>query len=218
MDTTDENKMKELAQHLRCPDGDTGIEVANMMNQVNNNIITRTIESLNISNENSILEIGPGNGNHIIDVITLGSNLMYHGIDISETMILEAKKNNIQFQNVSFQLTNGENIPFKNDSFDKIFTVNTIYFWENDLAYATEIARVMKEKAVLSIGFIPKSAMEQIPFTKYNFNKKDIQSVINLLEKVGLKIKDTITDVEMVFSNTGEEIEREYVVLTATKQ
>jgi len=213
-----ENELQELAQQLRCPDGESGLKVGEMMNFTNSNIIIKTIESLNIKNDDTLLEIGPGNGGHVKDIITIAKNITYFGIDISETMVEEAENINGDLENVSFRLTDGEHIPFSEKHFDAVFTCNTIYFWKDPQDYANEIARVMKEGGIVSISFIPKSTMQKIPFTKYGFTLYDIESVTSLMQNTGLTIISAVTDTEMVRSNSGEKIEREFVVLTAKKQ
>ena len=211
-----ENELQELAQQLRCPDGENGLKIGEMMNFTNSTIITRTIESLLLKDEDAVLEIGPGNGAHVKDIVST-TDVDYNGIDISETMVAEAENLNADFENVSFRLTDGEHIPFSENHFDAVFTCNTIYFWKDPQDYANEIARVLKVNGVVSIGFIPKSTMQKIPFAKYGFTLYDIERVTGLMEASGLTVATAITDTEMVLSNSGEQIEREFVVLTAKK-
>jgi ubiquinone/menaquinone biosynthesis C-methylase UbiE len=210
-----EAELQELAGQLRCPSGDSGIKVGEMMNFTNSNIIIKTIESLNLKNGDILLEIGPGNGSHVNDIIKAASGIQYHGIDISETMVTEAQKQTIGLRNVAFRLSDGENIPYEDASFDKIFTTNTIYFWKDPEKYTAEIARVLKSGGLISIGFIPKSTMQKIPFAKFGFEMYDPESVAGLLEKGGFIIQDIIADSEFVLSNNGEKIEREIVIITA---
>lgn len=217
MEKLTETELEQLASHLRCPDGNSGIEVADIMNNTNANIITQTIKSIDISSGDTILEIGPGNGKHLNEVITVADNLSYFGIDISETMVKEAQQNNIEYNNTSFQLVNGETIPFEDNTFSKVFTVNTIYFWENPIAYATEIARVMQPEGILSIGFVPESTMKKIPFAKYGFTMQSVATVTAILEKVGLTVISNLSETEKIIGNSGNAIEREIVVLTAKK-
>lgn len=211
-----ENELQELAQQLRCPDGENGIKIGEMMNFTNSNIITKTIESLGLKNGDTLLEIGPGNGAHVKDIVKT-ANVGYFGIDISETMIAEAEKLNADVYNASFLLTNGEHIPFTEKHFDVIFTCNTIYFWKNPQEYAHEIARVLKPDGLVSIGFIPKSTMQKIPFAKYGFTLYDIETVTGLMNATGLTVIASDINTEMVLSNSGEQIEREFVILTAKK-
>lgn len=212
-----ETELQELARQLRCPDGNNGLKVAEMMNFTNSNIIHKAIDSLYLNNNDTILEIGPGNGIHVKDILNVASNLDYYGIDISETMITEASKLNADFENVSFSLTDGDHIPFSESQFDKIFTCNTIYFWKNPPQYASEIARVLKPNGLVTIGFIPESTMRKIPFAKYGFTLYTIETVTDVMESAGLNVIYANTDTEMVMSNSGEQIEREYVILTAKK-
>lgn len=210
-----ETELQELASQLRCPHGEDGIKVGEMMNFTNSNIILKTIESLSLKNGDVLLEIGPGNGQHVNDIIKAASGIQYNGIDISEIMVEEAQKTNVGLRNVSFSLSDGKRIPFESDAFDKLFTTNTIYFWKNPAGYMAEIARVLKSGGIASIGFIPKSTMEKIPFAKYGFVLYDPKTVIGLLEDAGFIVEDIIADTELVLSNSGEKIEREIVIITA---
>ena len=210
-----EAELQELAGQLRCPSGNDGIKVGEMMNFTNSNIIIKTIESLNLKNADILLEIGPGNGSHVNDIIKAASGIQYHGIDISETMVAEAQKLNVGLKNVSFRLSNEESIPHNDNFFDKMFTTNTIYFWKDPKKYTLEIARVLKSGGLISIGFILKSTMQKIPFAKFGFSMYDPEAVTKLLEDSGFIIQDIIADSEFVLSNSGENIEREIVIITA---
>jgi ubiquinone/menaquinone biosynthesis C-methylase UbiE len=212
-----ETELQELAKQLRCPDGEGGIKVGEMMNFTNSNIINKAIESLDLQNGDIVLEIGPGNGSHVKDIINNVANLQYFGIDISETMVEEAEKLNTAYENASFRLTDGEHIPFSENHFNKIFTCNTIYFWNDPQDYSYELFRVLKPGSIVSIGFIPKSTMQHIPFAKFGFVLYDIEAVTKLLEKAGFTNIEAKTEKEFVTSNSGEQIEREFVILSANK-
>lgn len=211
-----ETELQELAKQLRCPDGENGIKVGEMMNFTNSNIITKSIESLDLQNNDKVLEIGPGNGSHVKHILA-STTIEYHGIDISETMVTEAQKLNSDLKNTFFHLSDGNHIAFGNNTFDKIFTTNTIYFWQHPQAYSDEIARVLKSGGIVSIGFIPKSTMEKIPFAKFGFVLYDIETVTRLLETSGFYVLVINTEKEFVTSNSGEQIEREFVILSAKK-
>jgi ubiquinone/menaquinone biosynthesis C-methylase UbiE len=212
-----ETELRQLAGQLRCPNGNSGLKVGEMMNFTNGNMIARTIAGLKLSDGDNVLEIGPGNGLHVKDIINNSKNIIYTGIDISSTMVEEAQKLNAGSANVSFQITDSGTIPFKTKQFDKIFTTNTIYFWKDPQVYAGEIARVMKPGGILSIGFIPKSTMQHIPFAKYGFVLYDIEMVSDLMKAAGLEVVSAITEKEFVTNNSEQQIEREFVILTAKK-
>ncbi|TRW27460.1 class I SAM-dependent methyltransferase [Flavobacterium zepuense] len=212
-----ETQLQQLAAQLRCPDGEVGLKVAEMMTATNANIINKTIASLKLNTTDSILEIGPGNAGHLKTVPAIAEGAKYLGIDISPTMIAEALKLNAGLANVSFLLTDGNSIPFGDRQFNKIFTANTIYFWQQPQEYANEIARVLQPGGCIAIAFIPKITMQHIPFAKFGFTLYDAETVGNLLSSAGFTITNTILDTEFVTSNSGEQIEREFVIITATR-
>ena len=212
-----EKELQELAKQLGNPDGENGIKIGEMMNFTNGNMISETIKKLEIESGDTVLEIGPGNGNHVNQLLSISTDIHYTGIDISETMVSEATKAFSEKENVAFRLTDGITLDFPDASFSKIYTTNTIYFWTDPQQYASETARVLKAGGTLCIGFIPESTMQKIPFAKYGFTLYTIDKVTALIETAGLVVTEAITDTEMVMSNTGSKIEREFVILTAKK-
>ncbi|MEZ7930152.1 MAG: methyltransferase domain-containing protein [Flavobacteriales bacterium] len=78
-------------------------------------------------------------------------------------------------------LYEGINIPYDDNTFDKIFTVNTIYFWENRVQFLAEIKRVLKADGEFSIGFVNESSMRELTFVKNRFelfSKEKINKLI----------------------------------------
>lgn len=212
-----EKELQELAGQLRCPEGNEGRQVGEMMNAVNGNMIIKAIESLQLKANDKVLEIGPGNGSHVKDILNAGEGIVYQVIDISQTMVAEAQKLNSGLQGISFTVTDGKSIPFDAAQFDKIVTTNTIYFWENPQSYASEIARVLNQSGLLSIGFIPSSTMQYLPFAKYGFTQYDVEAAGKLLTVAGMEITGAETHTEFVPTINGEQVEREFVIFTAKK-
>ena len=212
-----EKELQQLAAHLRCPEGDGGREVGEMMNVVNGNMISKAIESLQLKDNDKVLEIGPGNGNHVKGILDSRTAIIYHGIDISDTMVAEAIKLNSGLNNALFKVSDGLSIPFDGVQFDKVITTNTIYFWEAPQTYAKEIARVLNPGGILSIGFIPSSTMQYLPFAKYGFTQYDIETVSKLFTSAGMEVAGAVTHKEFVPTAGGEQVEREFVILTAKK-
>src|SRR5690349_9722999 len=154
--TWDDNDLMEMANQLSSPDGENGKMVGERMALSNQNMIARTIKQLNLTKDEHVLEIGHGNGSHINDLMAIAHGLYYFGIDISETMNAEAtriNKNLVKKNIVAFELSNGNDIDFPQGSFDMIFTVNTIYFWNKPEAYAKEIHRVLKPGGSFCVTF-----------------------------------------------------------------
>ena len=220
MGNLSEQELKELASQLSHPKGENGVATAKSMNVANDNMIRNVINQIDIFDTINILEIGPGNGLHISYLFDKNPSINYIGIDISELMVQEATVLNSGFTNSQkavFELTNAETIEKEDSSIDAIFTVNTLYFWKKPKEYLQEIFRVLNKNGQLILGFVPKSTMEKIPFTKYGFELYDNESVQNLLEEVGFRIEKMVYETEEVLSNTGDKKIRIFTVIKALK-
>jgi len=212
--------LKELAKQLGNPAGEIGIEVANMMNATNIGMTKYAIESLNLDKNDVVLEIGHGNCGHLPFLMKQAENLKYFGLEISELMQQEAIKSNqnyIENNSADFRLYNGTGVPFNNESFDKIFTVNTLYFWQNLDSLLNEIYRVLKPNGIFALTFADKSFMEKLPFTNFGFNLYSLKDAEELLQKNRFKIIESISQTEQVFSKTNEMVNRTFFTVLAEK-
>ena len=215
-----EEDLKEIASQLGNPTGKGGVKTGEMMNLSNNAMIATTVALLGIQQGQTILEIGPGNGKHVNAILDASEDLRYTGLDISETMIVEATQLNsirVMEGTVNFVLSNGKTIPFAADSFDRIFTVNTVYFWKDPVFYATEILRVLKPGGIFNLALADKSFMEKLPFTKYGFQLYDSKSVNKLMVSSGFEIVDIVEQIDITIGNMGQPVERDIMVLICRK-
>jgi ubiquinone/menaquinone biosynthesis C-methylase UbiE len=209
-----ESELQELAAQLKKPTGQNAIEVANGMQASNANIISKAIAAINPQPGDRILEIGPGSASHIT---VLPESVHYTGLDISPEMVALAQQTFATRPNTAFLPGNGTTLPFPDKAFDKVFSVNTLYFWQEPKAYAAEIARVLQPGGLLCLGFIPQSTMQHIPFAKYGFTHYTQQEAAELLESVGFIIQGIDTTTETITGNAGNEITREISILTTIK-
>ncbi|BFO67065.1 class I SAM-dependent methyltransferase [Chryseobacterium sp. S0630] len=215
----EKDELKILAQNLANPQGEKGIEIGEMMNATNISMTLESIKTLVIEDEQQILEIGHGNAAHLKSLMSLAKNLRYTGIDISETMHNEAKRLNKEFESeADFVLYEGKRLPFRDRSFDKIFTVNTVYFWENPVEFLNEIYRVLKDDGTFVLTFGQREFMEKLPFTEYDFTLYSNSEMEELVSKSQFKRMKTSEREEEIKSKTGNEtIRRIYTILTIKK-
>ncbi|MCQ9635635.1 class I SAM-dependent methyltransferase [Chryseobacterium sp. WG14] len=215
----EKEELKILAHNLANPQGEKGIEIGEMMNASNIGMTLESIKALVIEDDEHILEIGHGNAAHVKSIISLAHNIRYTGIDISETMYYEARRLNEAFEDqADFVLYEGSILPFKDQTFNKIFTVNTVYFWENPLAFLNEIYRVLKDDGTFVLTFAQKDFMEKLPFTAYDFKLYNNSEMEELISQSHFKRMKTSEREEEIKSKTGEEtIQRIYTVLTIKK-
>ncbi|MBE8725368.1 class I SAM-dependent methyltransferase [Flavobacterium hungaricum] len=215
-----DEELQAIASQLKKPSGEKGIEMGNMMNETNINMTRHSIENLNISASNKILELGHGNAGHVEFLFEKAKDLKYYGLEMSDLMFQEARQINRNFvsqKQAFFSLYDGNKIPFEEETFDKIFTVNTIYFWQKPEELLSEIYRVLKPNGNFCLTFAEESFMKQLPFTQFEFELYSIEKALQLVEKTSFKIiyKETLT--EKVKSKTGELVDRAFTTIVLEK-
>ncbi len=218
--TMKQEELQVIASQLKHPSGEKGIEMANMMNETNINMTRHSIQNLNISKENKILELGHGNAGHVEFLFEQAENLKYYGLEMSELMFQEARQINRNFvsqKQAFFSLYDGNKIPFEDESFDKIFTVNTIYFWQQPEKLLLEIYRVLQPNGNFCLTFAQEDFMKQLPFTQFEFELYNTEKAQQLIEKTPFKIVYTETKTEKVKSKTGELADRDYTTIVLEK-
>lgn len=219
-----EPDFQAIAAQLRHPEGAKGIETAARMSDNNKNMILRCIEELQCRPNETVLECGPGGGSHLPFLLDQAEGLHYHGVDISETMIQLAKEQNqviVETGIAAFHLVTLQagvsHFPFEASSFDKIFTVNTLYFWDNPMAQAIEFLRVLKPGGRFCVAFALSHSMEKLPFTQYGFTLYDPVKAELLLQEAGFTGIATLLEEEPATLLNGTEWIREIALLSATK-
>lgn len=215
----DQEKLKILARNLAHPEGEKGIEIGEMMNATNIGMTLESIKAMLIEDNEHILEIGHGNAGHVKSILNRAQNIRYTGIDISGTMHNEAKRMNELFRDqTDFVLYDGEKLPFEDKTFDKIFTVNTVYFWKQPVDYLNEIYRVLKKTGTFVLTFGQRDFMEKLPFTKFDFTLYNTDEMEETVSKSYFNRMTVSEREEEVKSKTGEEtITRNYTILTIKK-
>lgn len=215
-----EEDLKNIANQLSKPEGEAGIQVAEMMNTTNFAMTSDCINRLHLTDNTSVLEIGHGNCGHLHYLLSKAHHLKYTGLEISSLMTEEAQKINSRFLNkdVEFVLYDGVELPFEDGNFDSVFTVNTVYFWKEPLEFLMEIHRVLKQDGKLLICLADKKFMEKLPFTKYVFTLYATAEVERLAESAGFKTSETKENIDEVRSKAGELVARKFYTLTFVKK
>ncbi len=167
-------RLKSLARQLRKPGGRFGKKVGTMMNRANKNLYDFTISIMQPGYYQTLLEIGFGNGKFFQQVLDSAEGLTLAGIDYSKTMLQSAESNNqdlIRSGKLKLFQGNSDQLPFPDESFDKVFCINVAYFWDEPLSHLNEIRRVLKPGGMFYVTVRTEESMQRMPFTKYGFNK-----------------------------------------------
>jgi ubiquinone/menaquinone biosynthesis C-methylase UbiE len=202
---------KFLAAQLRQPSGWFGkILMGDFLNQHNEKMNNFAVEMLDLQPTDRVLDIGFGGGVTIERMLgTIDTGKIY-GVDFSQEMVDKAKhkfKSAIESDKVSIEFADVRALPFEENTFDKVCTVNTIYFWDDPLASLQEIKRVMKHGGRLVVGIRSADKMKDLPVTQYNFRLYDPAAVRDLLLEAGF------TDISI---ECRDDLKLDYVMVIAS--
>ncbi|AHG21907.1 methyltransferase [Chania multitudinisentens RB-25] len=211
-----DNSLQKLASQLRCPEGDAGKVLGNAMNMRNLPVILNGISNLKLNDGHHILELGYGNGGLLGYILSLADNLRYTGLEISPLMHQEASAFNhayIQAGWAAYHLYDGVTLPLGEAIFDKVLTINTIYFWQEPTLLLQNICRTLKVGGHFCITFCERSFMEKLPFIEHGFQLYNTPEVNALMHGLPLKLIAEDRKKDKSISKTGEIVDREFISL-----
>ena len=214
----EEDKLIQIATQLRKPEGADGIKTGESMNQGNKFMNLQTIDIVNPSANDRILEIGMGNGWFVREILLRHPTIHYTGFDYSPTMVQEAERINAEWveqERAQFVLGDVSSIPFPDKSFSKIFTVNTIYFWKDTPFVLKEFRRMLKPGGSVIISIRPKRQMKNYPFTKYGFTMYSKSELKEMLIANGFGMRKAQENYEPDYEFNGSLIKMENLIVEA---
>jgi SAM-dependent methyltransferase len=131
-------------------------------------------EHFSLSSNTSLLDVGCAKGFMLNDIAKAIEGISLKGIDISEYAIA----NSIEGMRQNLVVANAKDLPFDNNSFDVVISINTVHNLEKDeLAQALqEIERVSKDKSFITVDAY-NSEDEKERMYAWNLTAKTIMSV-----------------------------------------
>jgi ubiquinone/menaquinone biosynthesis C-methylase UbiE len=148
---------KFIDGQYRQPSGLVGRWIGGRMAQQQHPENLWTVNLLDVQPTDHILEVGFGPGIAIREVSRRARYTA--GVDFSRAMLAAASKRNaaaVGDGKVDLRLGDAAQLPFDNASFDKAFSIHSIYFWRYPLLVLGEIRRVLKPHGRLVLTVLPK--------------------------------------------------------------
>jgi ubiquinone/menaquinone biosynthesis C-methylase UbiE len=214
-------KFKMMAKQLRRPSGVMGGKVGSMMNKANEFLYDFTLDVMQPLKNDSILEIGFGNGKFFDKIFSKTEGLKVTGLDFSETMFKAASENNketIASGKLTLHFGSSDKLPFPDNSFDKVFCINVIYFWDEPKQHLQEMFRVLKPGGQFYTTVRTKESMLKMPFTKYGFLFYNTDNWKALLAETGLTFIEEKPADEPVIEFDGNKLLVESLCVVAEKK
>ena len=167
------------------------------MNIINKPMYRNTVAQMNFDKGDKILDIGYGNGFLLHEIYKKNQVDMY-GVDISEDMKKTAlKRNNRALKSGQLFLEIGDccDLPYKNDMFSAVSSINTIYFWSDTAKGLSEIRRVLKKGKSFYNLIYTKEWFGESSVTEKGFKKFDADELVELGKEAGfekVEVRDVV--------------------------
>jgi ubiquinone/menaquinone biosynthesis C-methylase UbiE len=184
-----ERFIKYVGKKFGNPNGFGGKISTKIMNIINQKQYNAVLKNIKLEPNNNVLDIGFGNGYLINKILKQNVSVNIYGIEISEDMVNKVKS---KYNNVKLFLENINKTSFGENTFDKIYTINTIYFWNELDNCFSEIKRILKPNGIFMNVIYTKEYLNKLIFTKYGFIKYSVEDIKNITENNGMKIIETI--------------------------
>lgn len=153
-----------LDSQYRRPTGAIGRFIGSRMIEQHTPENDFTLGLLDAQPTDHILELGFGSGYAIGRLAAIVTQGLIAGVDISQTMVEEATKFNadaISAGYVDLRKADAAQLPFADCTFDKAFSIHSVYFWSEPLRALGEVLRVLKPGGLFVVTLLPRTEASQ---------------------------------------------------------
>src|ERR1035441_2001998 len=181
-----------LRSQFGSPSGLFGsLFVAPFLNATNMAFIRTSVELLGLKPDDRVLDIGFGGGYSLLALAERILNGQVVGVDHSRDMV-DAAASLIRARKLQARIRvrrgNVVKLPFTANTFDRILTVNTIYYWPDLRAALREIGRVLKPGGRLAVAFRSPESLRLVTLAWDNFRRYEPKEVAEAMRKTGFRV------------------------------
>lgn len=149
-----ENKKQEEITRKgnpRKPQGEEGEQMLRRMNESHSEVTEWALGFLDFGEQDQVLDIGCGGGATLKRMSKRISKGDLTGVDysgVSVKLSSEMNAEDIQSGKMEILEASVEKLPFEEEKFDKIVTVESFYFWPSPADNLKEILRILKKGGI----------------------------------------------------------------------
>lgn len=185
-----------IAAQYRRPSGIVGRWIGAKMAEQHRAENLWTVNLLNAQPADRILEIGFGPGYAIQEVSKKLTTGQIAGVDFSRAMVAAARRRNAGHGGrVDLRYGDVTQLPFVDNFFDKVFSINCIYFWTEPAAALEEIRRVLKPGGVLIVTLLPTERWDNAPAANETFRPYSLVELRELFARLEYVNVQVVADV-----------------------
>jgi ubiquinone/menaquinone biosynthesis C-methylase UbiE len=160
---------KYVANQLGNPTGIFGKLAASIWNRRNAVLNDTAFELLELIPTDRVLDIGFGGGYLLDRMATRVTKGWLVGVDISPAMVANAEKRyhtSIQSGKIELKCATVESLPYPDQYFSKVCSINSIFYWQDIKQSLVEIRRVLEKDGKAVLCFTDKGSIEKKNFSK----------------------------------------------------
>jgi arsenite methyltransferase len=180
---------KIIAQQLRRPSGLLGrLFMGALLNRANARHIQQTVDLLDLQASDHVLDAGFGGGYSFRLMLPHLSQGWLVGVDVAPIMVQQAARrfaSVVRTGKLTLCLADIAQLPYDRGRFDKICTINTIYFWDDPIASLVELRRILAADGQLVVAMEAHDQRQAPRFTQYGFARYTPDDLQHLLHQAG---------------------------------
>ena len=186
------NRITELGNPSH-PQGSAGKQMLKRMNRSHYELTGWGLDHLTFEPGDYILDVGCGGGQTLYRLAETYPKITLDGIDYSDVSVELSRETNESFISSGrtfIQKASVDELPYEDDFFDKVITVESFYFWPDHDKGLREILRVLKPGGKLLIicevyGDAPLSPRERENIQKYTMFNPTRAEYREMMERNG---------------------------------
>lgn len=186
-----------IGRQFGGPHGFVGKVCCMIMNVINKQMYLKVVDEVKLSDGEKVLDIGYGNG-YLLQKIYKKAKAELYGIDISEDMKLQAENRCKKAKSdgrLFLRVGDCCELPYDDEMFSAVTSVNTVYFWSETVKGLSEIRRTLKTGGSFYNIVYTKEFLDKLSYTKKGFRKFSPEQLVELGRKAGfdeIEVKDIV--------------------------
>ena len=180
-----------IAKQFSRPAGVGGKLISTVMNRQNRPLYVHTIRMLALSDGDSVLDVGCGNG-YVLDMLARRFDCEYAGIDVSPSIIKTAsQRNNRAVKNGKMKLMCQDvgKMTFADNTFSRAYSINTVYFWGSLDDVMDEIWRILKPGGLFVNTLYSNETLSRFAHSQHGYKRFSLEQLAKSGIGAGFSVK-----------------------------
>lgn len=188
---------EDIGRQFGDPHGFVGKVCCMIMNVINKPMYLKVVDEVSLSDGEKLLDIGYGNG-YLLQKLYKKAKAELYGIDISEDMKTQAENRCKKAKadgRLFLRVGDCCDLPYDDEMFSAVTSVNTVYFWSDTVKGLSEIRRTLKKGGSFYNIVYTKEYLDSLAYTKKGFHKFSPVELTELGRKAGfdnIEVRDIV--------------------------